>query len=173
MSITVFVSVDTDKAREYLRVKERDIPHILETTGREIARGMRNDYRQTVASWQKKPTFTEIVDVRPGQGVDVLVGTDNPIYTMLDRGTQAHFIFPKKPGGRLAFAWDGPGSYGAKTTPGSLKSGPARYPSTKVVRRWVLHPGTEARGWSVIIDNKWQKQGPEVLRKYLERWARE
>lgn len=171
MSVSVFVSMDAKPALDLFADKVRELPRVLDYAGKEIARGLRYDYLQTTRSWSRRPQFEQIVDVRPGQGLDVLVGTDDRIYTMLDRGTRPHFIFPKAAGGRLVFRWDGPGSYGAKTTPGSLRSGPARYPQTKVVRRWVEHPGTAPRGWSVLITRDWERRGPEILRRYIDRWA--
>jgi hypothetical protein len=172
MSVSVFVSVDAQKAMAELQAKADNLSQVLGFAGKEIARQMRYDFMQPTRTWSKRPEVQSIVDVRAGN-LEVLAGTDDPIFTMLDRGTAPHYIFPKKPGGRLAFPWDGPGSYGAKTTPGSLKSTAGRKPTGKAIRAWVLHPGTQARGWSVIINDKWTQKGPEVLRKYLERWAKE
>lgn len=112
---------------------------------------MEKDFKLTTKTWKHKPVFQREVSVGP-KSVDILVGTDDPIYGYVDQGTRPHIIQPKKPGGKLAFR----SQYTAKTVPNVIGSKAGGAKGSMVFRDWVLHPGTQARNFDKIIGKKWQ-----------------
>lgn len=126
-----------------------------------------------VADWKNKPTFrvkSAFNAVIPDAiTVGYLVGgTDKAIliWTLLDKGTKRHPIRARN-AKTLRFAWGGPGSYWAKTSPGGKSltfGGPGVVTAGQVHHRQeVMHPGTEPRefyvylgytlfpGWKVLV----------------------
>lgn len=167
----VIVDIDTQAVERGLRQRAVDWPRVLEYSATEIGRGVRLDFQRTTRSWQKRPEFTTDVATGPF-GAEVMVGTNDAVYNFVDRGTRAHWIAPRYPGGVLAFQWGGPGSYVAKTTPGFLGSQAGGPTGGRVVRRVVRHPGSAPRDFSKIIHWRWQSKAPDILRKYAANWAR-
>lgn len=96
--------------------------------------------------WQDKPEFTKRFE-RPDL---YTVLTMHKKYVWTDRGTKRHWIFPRKPGGRLVFF----GAFTAKTSPGSLKGGPGASGPPKVFAEGVDHPGTEPRKFSAVAQEE-------------------
>ena len=105
-----------------------------------------------------------------GDTVTMQMGTEDQIYKFVDKGTQQHYIFPRSPGGRLAFQWAGPGSYRAATRPGVLGSRQHGPTGPTVFRRYVLHPGTEARRFSDTIQEKYDRMANQIAEKHIREW---
>lgn len=139
------------------------IERILRNSSRMAGEQVRADFGATTNTWSKKPKFDRI-DVSPGV---VEVSTENPIWIMLDAGTKPHIIVPRR-AKILRFAWDGPGSYGAKTKVGWLSSRNAKYPKSIVYRKRVRHPGTAARQWVDTATKKWADEWPATVQKALQ-----
>jgi hypothetical protein len=70
----------------------------------------------------------------------------------IDKGTKPHVILPVN-ATVLAF----PSSYSAGSTPGSIKTKAATSGGDTVFARGVNHPGTEARGWTEILQKDLQE----------------
>jgi hypothetical protein len=96
-------------------------------------------FRSATASWKHKPTI-EIIYDRDGIP-SVIVHGD--VFYFVDVGTDPHTIAPK--GGFLRFQ----AGFTAKTTPGSLASGPGgSFGPYVFTRKPIEHPGTKPRGFS-------------------------
>lgn len=111
------------------------------------------EFEKTTKTWSgDKPTFEPIITLEQGSGAGLdlaLTGNAKGIkkWFWLEEGTPPHVIEPKTPGGVLAFQT----GYQSKTVPGVIGSGPGGASGPTAFSRGVMHPGTEARGWSVLI----------------------
>jgi hypothetical protein len=156
---TTFVKVIFDITKIADPVKlQRAIINKLQITGNACAA----DFEATTNTWNHKPTFTSVI-------VDeetVAVGTDDDVWSMLDVGTKPHIIRVKR-AKALRFAWNGFGSYGAKTRPGFLGSKNAKYPTTINYRFKVKHPGTKARIWTDTAVIKYQRLLPIIVQRTI------
>lgn len=117
-------------------------------------------YEKTTATWNTKVTFV-IRKVKYGRSV----GTRSRIYTYVDRGTRPHVIKPKG-NYPLAFATGGR----PKTRPNTLASYNGAPGKTGAFAREVRHPGTAARGFTAVIQqrmNKSMKRRARSLSKEL------
>ena len=123
-------------------------------------------YQRTTSSWDHRPQFESATDYT-ATTVSALIGTDDPIYRYVDRGTKAHTIAPKGPGYPLRFR----SGYQAKTRPGVLGSGPGGASGSWVRAMSVWHPGTKPRGFTAMIfrevDSLVSKKMLEMLHKVL------
>jgi hypothetical protein len=117
----------------------------------EGGRSIISDFRGATATWEHKPEFVirgPFLERRGGDSVlyiRVQPNTHIDIFTYVDRGTQPHFIFPRrKPS--LVYQKD----FTPKTETGSLysRSGGKSGPWTR--RRAVAHPGIEARKFTTV-----------------------
>jgi hypothetical protein len=118
------------------------------------------DFRKTTATWSKQPDFTT-----KEQKDGVLIGTDNDVWNMLDKGTRAHRIIARR-GKRLRFS----GGFRAKTRPGFIgsQSGGSGTGGPVFVQS-IDHPGTVARSWSKLIAAKYKVQ----LSRFIDARIRE
>lgn len=137
---------------------QRAIINKLHMTGE----AARVDFVATTNTWNHKPKFTR-TDV---DAETIAVGTDDAVWSMLDVGTKPHIIRVKR-AKALRFAWNGFGSYGAKTRPGFLGSKNAKYPTTINYRKQVKHPGTKARIWTDTAVIKYQKLLPVIVQRAI------
>lgn len=127
------------------------------------------DFEHTIEGFSEiKPTFTSKPYILPHSiGIKIEIGGDDKsveVWNYLDAGTKPHIIRPKKKGGTLVFKWGGPGSYksGSKpgrvitTTPSMSEDSPTNF------RKYVNHPGFEAR--------KWRKTITDLHTSFFTRW---
>jgi hypothetical protein len=127
------------------------------------------EYRRTVATWTHKPKFETVTDITGGD-MTILVGTDDEIYLFVDEGTKAHPITPKANNPRgLLFFQEG---YVAKTVPRVLGSRAGGRFGAVVAAKAVRHPGTEARGFSQMIQEKTRKRYQRDMLKAVQRGAK-
>lgn len=115
-----------------------------------VANDIELDFEATVATWDHKVDFEKIVDV-DNNGISVLVGTDDEIYSYVNDGTEEHLIFPVK-AKVLAFQE----GYRAKTVVGQEVARQGGPYGDVVFRDGVLHPGTDARNFDEEIEKKWK-----------------
>jgi hypothetical protein len=115
---------------------------------RDAAEAAKADMESTTATWRNKPDF-----VLKEQKDGVLVGTDNDIWSMLDKGTPKHIIRARR--GRFLRFGRG---FAPKTRPGFIGSTTGTKAIGAVFRRVVNHPGTKARSWSKLIAAKYKVQ---------------
>lgn len=104
------------------------------------------DFEQATRTWNHKPGFKITRDAD-----STSVGTDDEIFGYVDGGTRPHDIRPR--GKRLKFQ----GGFKAKTTPGSLRSGSGGSSGAFVFAKVVHHPGTKARNFSKLVNERAQK----------------
>lgn len=146
------VSIETNAAEVAASMDARgvELKKIIKDTLKTVEKETLTNFRKPTSTWHHKPSFESLSEIR-GNEFTMVVGTDDPVYNMLDKGTRPHIIRPKGPGYPLAFGWGGPGSFSAKTSANSLdswgggNSGGARF------FMHVHHPGTKKRNWSKMI----------------------
>ena len=109
------------------------------------------EYKKTVATWRNPPEFTEAISLAGGDA-SVLVTPDGPHrkqFEYVDLGTVPHIIRPVR-ATILRFRT----GYSAKTSPGVIGSTGGGASGDVVYRPQVFHPGTEARRFSEIIQQR-------------------
>ena len=126
---------------------------------RDAAEAAQVDFEKTTATWQHKPDWI-IKEQQDG----FLVGTDDDVWNMLDKGTRAHRIIARR-AKRLRFA----GGFTPKTRPGFVGSQAGGVNGGPVFVQSVQHPGTTARGWAKLIAAKYKVQ----LSRYISARIRE
>jgi hypothetical protein len=165
------IEINADALTAKLRMAQAELQDVVRRANQEIAAEMKRDFESTTATWNHQVTFGQTTHADP-EFAQVAVGTNDLIYKFVDEGTRAHGISPKRPGGRLRFQWGGPGSYTAKTTPGSLVSGPGGPSGPEVLRYGVWHPGTQGRQFTFMLQRKWDTEAGVVYRRYVAAWIR-
>jgi hypothetical protein len=126
---------------------------------KDAAEAALEDFQKTTATWSKQPDWT-----MKEQSDGYLVGTNNDIWNMLDRGTRAHRIIARR-AKRLRFS----SGYRAKTRPGFVGSQSGGAGGGVVFAQSVMHPGTTARGWSKLIGAKYRVQ----MQRYIQQRIKE
>ena len=127
---------------------------------RDAAEAAQQDFEKTTATWQHKPDWI-IKEQQDG----FLVGTDDDVWNMLDKGTRPHPITAR----RARFLRFSSG-FSAKTRPGFIGSQSGGSSGGPVFRKFIpRHPGTTARGWSKLIAAKYKVQ----LSRYIGARIRE
>lgn len=143
-----------------LSVDPRKMAQAITNTLNSTALAIKADFAVTTQSWNDKPTFA----ITSPTAYTRAIGTDDEIYSMLNKGTKEHDIFPK-PGKILAFRTP----FRSKTLPRTIASGPGSKGNVKAIsRHGVHHPGTEARAWDTTIAEKWQKQFGNILQRAID-----
>lgn len=138
----VFQTADFNKALE----------RALDKTGKTMIR----DFKRTTATWEHKPSFS-ILDKQYRVGrrvVSITVGTHDPIYRYVSRGTPPHIIRPRN-AAALAF----PSGFTPKTKPGRFLSKPGGRSGETVFAQEVHHPGTEPRKFEELVAERHRKLG--------------
>lgn len=124
------------------------------------AQGVRADFAATTRTWEHGAAFTI---TKPGVFRRV-ISTDDPVWAMLDGGTRPHLIAPKR-ATALAFATGGR----PKTRPRVLSSSSGSAGNTFVTTRGpVQHPGTAARQWTDVAQEKWQELLPTNVQRAID-----
>jgi hypothetical protein len=137
------------------RLRDNKMRLTLLNAVRKAARDIQKDFEKTTETWEHKVKFESLVSLT-GPGPVVLVGTDDEIYTYVDKGTRPHEIWAGAYTGKsdktsLAFRT----GHTPKTQPRVIGSGPGGTSGDLVYPIMVNHPGTEAREFDVTIAAKW------------------
>ena len=139
-----------------------------------LARFIRKDFERVTAGWSgARPEWMSIVTM-DGFSVTVEITVRDPgsegarKWVYLDEGTRPHPIRPKKAGGVLAF----PSTHQAGSRPGSLRTFRGSSGGPTVFTPEVQHPGTEARGWTVMLKEQEEPTVREWLRNACNHAAR-
>lgn len=127
------------------------------------AKGVKVDFGVTTQTWDHRPTFA--IDA-PSEFVRE-VSTDDDVYAMLNVGTKAHDIRPKR---ARFLVFQTP--FRSKTIPNDIRSRKGSQGATTVRARVVHHPGTAARNWTKVIKAKWDKQLPVLLQRAIDSTVR-
>lgn len=115
------------------------------------------EFEKTTRTWQgEKPKFETLIGLT-GQDATVIVGPAGSQHAVdkwvwADEGTRAHIIRAKRVP-NLIFRT----GYKAKTKVGSFSSGAGGSFGPFRRKKQVRHPGTRARGWSVLIVKRRKK----------------
>ena len=164
------------KAIKPARFRSEAFTRAITAAANQAAKEIRADFEATTKTWRHEVKFVQEVDVRASP-VQVLVGTDDPIYRYVDEGTRPHPIFAgiytgKSKARALSFQWGGPGSYRAKTQPriiGSRQGGPS---GPFVAVPYVMHPGTDPREFDKTIQAKWEPRFRRLMEGALSAGAK-
>lgn len=117
------------------------------------------------ATWNPRPPIT--VQVLQGgsgyRGLKLGVRVDSPHFHFVDKGTRAHWIFPKGEGYPLRFN----ATFRPKSRPNSLRAYQG-FSGPPVVRRWgVYHPGTQPRNFTKLAVDLAREEGIERVRENI------
>ena len=133
---------------------------IIQNTLTATAKAIKVDHDVTTQTWRNRPTFA----IDTPSPFERTIGTDDPIYTMLDAGTKAHTIKPKRGGGILKFTTP----FRSKTLPNQIMSRSGSQGTSPAIARVVHHPGTAPRKWAKAIAAKWQQQVGAIFQRALD-----
>ena len=165
------------------RLNEQALRNEIAKGLQKVARGMEADFKATTATWKHKVKFTKTVDTKAAP-VQILVGTDDEIYTYVNSGTglwgPKHAKYPifagiytgKSNKKALSFQWGGPGSYKAKTRPGHIGSSPGGPTGPMVAFPFVEHPGIKPRKFDIVIQKKWEPRFKREMEAAMRRAAK-
>lgn len=155
------------------RFNRSTIEKELESAAKKAANDILLYFEHYVWNWEHKVKFKKLIAVERRQ-VEILVGTDDKIFTYVDEGTAGKgrgrkYPIPKKPKkkGYLAF----PSVSVPKTQPGQLVSGPGYKGGPTVFAKQVMHPGIKPRNFSKNVKKIWDKQLTKNLQQALDRAA--
>ena len=135
---------------------------------RESVKHLRKLFNQTVFGWSDKPSMGWS-QTKTADEITLKIyatGSKSDIWNLLNAGSPAHTIRPRKVGGFLRFR---PG-YRAATTPGSLQSRRAYRSGPVLSPVWeVKHPGFEARRFTELIAEQFAVQfGSDIQKAVTE-----
>lgn len=149
----VAVTAPTYNAEDLVRKWQRQFKSIQDQA--------RVDVKKTFETWDSRPKV-HVTRTLNRSTIDVIINVDSELWHMLDRGTQAHVISASNKK-MLRFNTSG---YTAKTVPNFLKSQAGGFVGgTYASAGSVMHPGTEARNWTIVISEKY---GPKLLDRILD-----
>ena len=129
----------------------------LKKTLKKLAKEALTDFIGTTANWEEQVEFTIDGPRKHGKDWVVSVGTDNVIWGWVDRGTEEHVIAATKSKDGLLHFRPTEKFIGTRTYPGSLGSGQIRRRAEWATATSVLHPGIEARDFSTLVGEKFQR----------------
>lgn len=128
---------------------------------------VRRDLKKTVSTWTKKPKFF-VRSVRDPNNLEIIAGTENELYQMLDRGTEPHEIKAST----NKFLRFNPNAYTPKSTPKFIGSNTGGFAGTgETFAKKVMHPGTEPRLWVFTISEKVKSKLETDLEQKLGTWV--
>ena len=150
----------------------------LQAGSRETAKAIINEFEKTTLTWNTKVKWSWDIKVKSAQTaapiavsaqIIVHVYTDNEIWNWTDQGTKPHPIFPKKPGGVLAF----PSAFGPKTSPGKMSSGSGFSGPPIAFAKYILkHPGTKARNWTPMVAKLAEQPWYKIMQQAMDKGAK-
>lgn len=130
---------------------------------RMVAKSVAVDFIATTYTWRRRPDFT-ITEV---DAANIVIGTDNDIWQMIDVGTRPHIIRVKY-AKALRFQWGGVGSYKAKTVPRQFRSNKGSVSGPINYRKQVSHPGFKARDYTDAAAVKYQRLLPGIIQRAID-----
>lgn len=142
------------KAIKPKRLKDDALRLHLLNEMRKYGNVIKKDFEATTDKWEgEKPKWEVLVSLQ--KGTTVAVSSNGPAmgvrkWDWMDKGTKAHDIRPKKPGGSLVFR----DTFTAKTVPGVIGSRAGGSSGNLVIAKKVRHPGTKARRIEAAIKKR-------------------
>ena len=167
VSIRIKVTVPKEKFADKHWVNT--IADVMKT---KTAPDLRREFLKTVFGWsaEKKPHFTrQLKRTSHSISMSVFDREEGDIYTLVNAGSPAHIITPKKARGFLRFRT----GYRSATTPGSIQSRRAYRSGQFVGARVVHHPGFEARKFDELIAEDYYQTFVNDMQEAFERAARD
>ena len=163
----ILIECNADEVAAKFNKAAKEIPDdVLMPVGEKLGDEALKLYRSTTKTWSHSVVFEKIVNVQ-GSTVEVLVGTDDFIYGIVNDGSRPHTITARN-APVLAFQ----ANYAPKTTPGSLQSRRGGASGPMVFAKSVRHPGTQARKFTEKIKELVDKKAPSELKRQVGRWVR-
>lgn len=133
--------------------------NVIRNTLTAIAKDIKVDFGVTTQTWSNRPVFIIV----SGERFERKITTDSDIYAMLDDGTKAHDIKPRR---KRVLRFTGP--FRAKTVPNQILSRAGSRGATVIIsKNGVRHPGTKPRNWAKTIAVKWRKQAPQIMQRAI------
>lgn len=161
------------KAIKPKRLREKEMRLTLLNAMRKAGTQVRKEFERTTKTWEHKPKFVEIISLT-GPGPTILVGTDDKVYQWVDKGTKPHEIWAGAYTGKSAAkALRFQGTYTAKTVPGVIDARNGGSSGDVIVRPFVHHPGTEARGFDEKIQKEWEPKFKRLMEDAMREAAKE
>jgi hypothetical protein len=142
-----------------------DLDKIIENSLEETARAVKVDLNAITRSWKHRPGFS--IERGPYWRMVHANKTTKAgeVFDMLDAGTRPHVIRARNVP-RLRFYAKG---FVAKTTPRVIFSeGGQKATHNFRTPVEVHHPGTKAREWYDVIQEKWNKEMPAQMQRSID-----
>lgn len=133
---------------------------VIENTLTAQAKAIKVDFALPAQTWRHKAP----VSIAKTAPYERTITVDDEIYAMLNEGTAAHDIKPKRPGGLLRFQ----GPFRAKTVPNEIRSNKGSVGNVVTWSRGVHHPGTKARNWDRVIAKKWRERLGGIFQRAID-----
>lgn len=116
-----------------------------------IHKDVDKDFDSTVRTWEHSVRFDREFQSSRSR-IRFFTGSQDEIYTYVSGGTRPHRIVPRR-AKVLAF----PGTFRAKTSPGTIPSRSGGSSGATVFSQGVMHPGSEPRHFDQQIRRKWER----------------
>lgn len=134
---------------------------VVENTLNEQAIAVRQQFLNTVETWNHRPTFL----IRRSPGVREIFTVDK-IYAYVSQGTRPHIIRPKNAKALHFFRTGFRAKSRVRLISRSNKGAVATKDETYT--QLVYHPGTQAREFAEAIQEKWQKELPTQMQRAID-----
>lgn len=123
------------------------------------AEDIRYDLLKPTTTWSAMPDF-EITTPEPGVR---LITTDDKRYNWIDQGTDGPYEIKAKTPRGLRFGVP----FAAKTAPRSLSASAGAQGNKIVTKQSVIHPGIDAREFSLTVAEVWSKKIKQRIGKVI------
>lgn len=163
MSATVYMETNAEEVAYTIDRDNARIQRALIKATKEIKREILRRYRRTTATWHGKPKF-EVLSQISGYHIEMVYGTDDPVWLWLDRGTSPHPIAPRRHKHLYYQRFFKP-----KTKVGQLLSMPGGKYGDYIRRNTVHHPGFEGRGWTKMIHREMDSKSEIIVYRHVKR----
>lgn len=140
--------------------RKLNMRRVIDNTLTAQAKAIKVDLALPAQTWRHK-VGVSIATTAPYERT---ITVDDDIYAMLNEGTKAHDIKPKRPGGILRFQ----GPFRAKTVPNEIRSNKGSVGNVVTWSRGVHHPGTKARNWDRVIAKKWRERLGAIFQRSID-----
>lgn len=137
----------------------RPMRSIITNTLNAQAKAIKVDFGVTTQTWEHDAPMT----ISSPSTYTREITVNDPIYAMLNAGTRAHDIKPRR--GRL-LRFTGP--FRSKTVPNEIRSRKGTKGNVTIWSRGVHHPGTKARNWDRVIGKKWRERIGDIFQRAID-----
>jgi len=161
--LKILVASDTREFADAVRKWPELLMSVVDATATILAHSALQKFERTVATWEHQPEF-RVEKAERNNGVQIMVTTDDRVYTYVDLGTPPHFITPVH-AQFLAY----PSQFIPKTRPEYLGSFSGGKSGLMTFRAGVYHPGAQARKFSQTIQAEIEQEENEVFEEQFRR----